>query len=170
MATETIDIEGHPTLTLCEMLRPGLKGVFVGLNPSPVSVAKGHYYQGRLGRALWQRLQRFGVTGPLRPGSEDEDAFAQGFGFVDLIRLPTARESGLSLRQKASAASDLIKRLCALPDRPVIVFVFKAPCDLTGPELKRKGFTVMRMPGPYDPADKVAEIMHQISSALSRKI
>ena len=30
--------------------------LFVGLNPSPVSVQAGHYHQGRLGRTFWRRL------------------------------------------------------------------------------------------------------------------
>ena len=35
--------------------------LFVGLNPSPVSVTAGHYHQGRLGRTFWRRLMLAGV-------------------------------------------------------------------------------------------------------------
>ena len=38
----------------CHPPRDGL--LFVGLNPSPVSVEAGHYHQGRLGRTFWRRL------------------------------------------------------------------------------------------------------------------
>ena len=38
--------------TLEDLLRPGLRAVCVGINPAPVSVAAGHYYQGRLGQAF----------------------------------------------------------------------------------------------------------------------
>ena len=34
---------GRETLTLADLLRPGLRAVVVGINPSPVSVAAGHY-------------------------------------------------------------------------------------------------------------------------------
>ena len=37
---------GEDVETLADLLRPGLNAVCVGINPSPVSVAAGHYYQG----------------------------------------------------------------------------------------------------------------------------
>src|SRR6185295_7845734 len=51
-------------VTLADLppLRDGL--LFIGLNPSPVSVEAGHYHQGRLGRTFWRRLMLAGV-GPL---------------------------------------------------------------------------------------------------------
>ncbi|MBV9247290.1 MAG: hypothetical protein JO366_21040 [Methylobacteriaceae bacterium] len=45
VGTETIKISGQDVRTLRELLRPGLKAVFVGINPSRVSVDAGHYYQ-----------------------------------------------------------------------------------------------------------------------------
>ena len=52
----TIVVDGVPVETLADLppLRDRL--LFVGLNPSPVSVEAGHYFQGRLGRAFWRRL------------------------------------------------------------------------------------------------------------------
>ena len=52
----TIVVDGLPIETLADLppLRDRL--LFVGLNPSPVSVEAGHYFQGRLGRLFWQRL------------------------------------------------------------------------------------------------------------------
>ena len=58
MGTESIEIDGRQTETLRELIAPGLRAVFVGLNPSPVSVAQGHYYQGRLGK-------RFRMSSPV---------------------------------------------------------------------------------------------------------
>src|ERR1044072_5421812 len=59
----TVVIDGTPVQTLEDLppLRDRL--LFVGLNPSPVSVAAGHYFQGRLGRTFWRRL----VTAALLP-------------------------------------------------------------------------------------------------------
>ena len=52
----TIDVDGVAVETLADLppLRDRL--LFVGLNPSPVSVEAGHYFQGRLGRPFWRRL------------------------------------------------------------------------------------------------------------------
>ena len=40
---------GGRVVTLKDLLRPGLRGVCIGTNPAPTSVAAGHYYQGKLG-------------------------------------------------------------------------------------------------------------------------
>jgi len=69
--TELIMVNGEPVVTLKELLRPGLRAIFIGFNPSTTSVAAGHYYQGRHGRTLWTRLQKYGVTGLLPKGAED---------------------------------------------------------------------------------------------------
>ena len=52
---------GEEVETLADLLRSGLRGVVVGINPSPVSVAVGHYYQERVGQAFLRRLERAGV-------------------------------------------------------------------------------------------------------------
>ena len=57
----TIEIDGRDVETLADLppLRDRL--LFVGLNPSPVSVSAGHYHQGRLGRSFWGRLMTAGI-------------------------------------------------------------------------------------------------------------
>ena len=54
-------VSGRPVDTLADLppLRDRL--LFVGLNPSPVSVEAGHYHQGRLGRTFWRRLMLAGI-------------------------------------------------------------------------------------------------------------
>jgi hypothetical protein len=76
----TIELDGQAIETLADLppARGGL--LFVGLNPSTVSVHAGHYHQGRLGRLFWRRLIKAGIlpagTDPLwqkvalwRPGA-----------------------------------------------------------------------------------------------------
>ena len=68
--------------------RPG--GVLlVGINPAPISVAAGHYYQGRLGQRLWRRLERVGLLRDAVPGAEDEAFARAGHGLTDLVKRPT---------------------------------------------------------------------------------
>lgn len=40
---------GERVVTLGDLLGPGVQAVVVGINPSPVSVAAGHYYRGGSG-------------------------------------------------------------------------------------------------------------------------
>ena len=52
----TILVDGKRVTTLADIPPLRNKLLFVGLNPSPVSVKAGHYHQGRLGRTFWRRL------------------------------------------------------------------------------------------------------------------
>jgi double-stranded uracil-DNA glycosylase len=58
-------------LTLADV--PPAEGgiVLIGINPAPVSVAAGHYYQGTLGKRLWSRLEAIELLGSA--GSPWED-------------------------------------------------------------------------------------------------
>jgi hypothetical protein len=49
---------GEEVETLEDLLRPGLLAVCIGINPSPTSVAAGHYYQGQIGKRFCERLRR----------------------------------------------------------------------------------------------------------------
>src|SRR5690349_25176976 len=89
----TMTIDGMPTETLEDLppLRDRL--LFVGLNPSPVSVEAGHYFQGRLGRTFWRRL----ITASILPADTDIDTaddalVAAGHGVTDLHKRPSARD------------------------------------------------------------------------------
>lgn len=166
MPTERILINGVMTETLQEHLRPGLRAVFVGLNPSPVSVKAGHYYQGTLGRRLWDRLREYGIVRWERVGAEDDFAVKLGFGFADLVRRPTPRGDGLTRAEKAEGAVTLVARLRQLPDRPLIVFVFKDAWDFAAPGLEQAGFRTLRLPGPYAAKELVASQMREIAAAL----
>ncbi len=166
MNVEEIRIDGQAILTLSELLRPGLRAIFIGINPSPVSVEAGHYFQGRLGKRFWQRLRRYQIIPDLPHETEDDHAFAQGFGFVDISRRPTARAHQLPPADKARGARELASRLAMLPDRPLIIFVYRQAHDLTAGRLSDLGFGTFAMPGPYAPIDQVAARM----SALRERI
>jgi TDG/mug DNA glycosylase family protein len=100
--------------------------LLVGINPAPISVAAGHYYQGRLGRRLWRRLERVGLLHDPEPGAEDEAFVAAGNGLTDLVKRPTASADLLStaeLRAGVDALRDKIKRW----QPGLVLFAFKAP-------------------------------------------
>ncbi len=80
--------------TLEDLLHPGLRAVCVGINPAEVSVAAGHYYQGRDGQRF---LSRLAVVGALPEGSgwEDDRAYAKGIRFTDIVKRPTGRAESL---------------------------------------------------------------------------
>jgi double-stranded uracil-DNA glycosylase len=165
MATEIITIDDYRVETLRELLRPGLRAVIVGINPSSPSVAAGHYYQGRLGRRIWSRLQVAGIVAKLTPGGEDDDAYAQGIGFADLVREPSATAAHLTPQHLAAHASDLHARLDAVGTR-VVLFSYKKAHDAAADCLQMRGMEVHLMPGFYSPREEAKIGMAGIAEAI----
>src|SRR5215213_3467897 len=89
----TTVIDGRTIDTLADLppLRDRL--LFVGLNPSPVSVEAGHYFQGRLGRTFWRRLVTASILPPETDIDTADDALvAVGHGVTDLHKRPSPRD------------------------------------------------------------------------------
>jgi G:T/U-mismatch repair DNA glycosylase len=114
---------GEKVLTLADLLRPGLRGVVVGINPSTVSVAVGHYYRGRLGQRFFSALLDAGVL-PAGDGFEDDRAFKAKLGFTDVVKRATAREAGLRAGELQRGRQLLEARLAEIAV-PRIIFTYK---------------------------------------------
>jgi double-stranded uracil-DNA glycosylase len=167
VAVEAIRVKGEFVTTLRELLRDGLRVVFVGLNPAKRSVDLGHYYQGRHGIRFWNRLRRFGIVPDSLPaGAEDDAAFEKGFGFADLVRRPTKSGKDLSREEKRIAVDDLIDRLAKIRGHPTIIFTYKEPWGLAGPRLEELGYRVLRMPGPYTKRELIEATIRDIQRAI----
>lgn len=85
-----------PGVTLPHHLRPGLRLVFIGYNPSIYSAEAGHYYA-RPGNSFWRQLSASGLAG--RDVGPDDDGLLMdeaGIGFTDLCSRPTVRAEELS--------------------------------------------------------------------------
>lgn len=140
-----IMVEGMPTDTLADLppLRDRL--LFVGLNPSPVSVEAGHYHQGRLGRTFWRRLMLAEVLPARTPIETADDALmATGHGITDLLKLPTPRD--VATDAELTAGVGPLWQKIALGGRPCLL-----------------------MPGPYAPAREVDEglnFLRNLAAAL----
>jgi TDG/mug DNA glycosylase family protein len=146
--------------------------LLVGINPSPPSVARGHYYQGRLGRRLWKRLDSVGLLTDAVPGQEDEALVAAGHGLTDLVKRVTASASELSATELRAGGEALHARVVEW--RPaLVVFVFKEAAvhvlgrrDIApGRCGEIAGAQTFLLPGPYarkDEADRVYEELRQL--------
>jgi double-stranded uracil-DNA glycosylase len=175
----TLVIDGRPTDTLADL--PPLRNrlLFVGLNPSPVSVAAGHYHQGRLGRTFWGRLK----TARILPGDTDvataDDALmAAGHGITDLLKAPTSRDDATD--EQLTGGVGLLWQKVAIWRPAAVVFIYKRaasiaagrPLDepwgqLAGVALS--GRPCFLMPAPYAPRDQVdagLNYLRNLSAAL----
>ena len=103
--------------TLPDYLQPGLDIVFIGLNPSSISVREGHYFANPRNR-FWTALNGSDlVPVPLSPAL-DQQLLDHGIGLTDLIKRPTSQASGLKVSDYRHGAPILKAKL--LDYRPAI--------------------------------------------------
>jgi TDG/mug DNA glycosylase family protein len=98
--------------TIPDVLAPGLRVLFCGINPSLYSAAVGHHFA-RPGNRFWPALHRSGFTPRLLHPSEDAELLDYGLGLTNLVERATAtakelsnrdfREGGERLRRKVQA-------------------------------------------------------------------
>ncbi|HXI79671.1 MAG TPA: uracil-DNA glycosylase family protein [Verrucomicrobiae bacterium] len=177
----TIEIDGVAVETLADLppLRDRL--LFVGLNPSPVSVAAGHYFQGRLGRAFWERL----IVAQILPRdtpieAADDMLVAVGHGLSDLRKVPSARDTATDSELRAGVGP--LWQKIAIWSPAAVVFVYKRAAEiaagrsLTEPwgqlvGVALSGRPCFLMPGPYAPSAEVAaglNLLRNLGASLPR--
>lgn len=136
---------------------PGIGGILlVGINPAPPSVARGHYYQGKLGRRLWKRLEPLGLLRDAIPGHEDEAFVAAGHGLTDVVKRTTATAAELERSEFAAGAEVLRAKLRDWRPK-LVVFAFKQAAVAAlgtrdvkaGPCGTIEGIPTFLLSGPY---------------------
>jgi TDG/mug DNA glycosylase family protein len=157
--------------TLEDLLRPGLRAVCVGINPSPVSVAAGHYYQGRAGQRFFGRLREAQILPAVAGGHEDDAAFAAGIGFTDIIKRPTPNAKELRAAEYEHGRG-LLERKLRRHQPELLIFTFKKTAQVLFGSFAGNGFVsglrfggsdVFVMPGPYEGADSATATLRRLA-------
>lgn len=169
MALEQIIIDGKQVATLKELLRPGLRAVIVGVNPGLRSVSLGHYWQGPHGKLMWNLFSRYGILSNLRPGHEDEDAFDQGIGLADLIRLPSRSAKSFKHQELQAAIPDLLRRL-SVAGRVPMILRYRHVDKTVGNSLRQAGYTTLLVPSPPGQYSDSPEEAHALMEAMRRSL
>ena len=173
----TTEWMGMSVETLEDLLRPGLQAVVVGINPAPTSVKAGHYWQGKLGKKLWERLRYVGLFPATHEGFEDDIAFEKGVGFTDIVKTPTtsAREvSGKEMKHGLSELQGKLDKVAA----PLVIFVFKKVATAVLGPFEGGGFVgkklgpaeVFVMPGPYKQKERANEVLNTLRLWLMDRV
>lgn len=89
MFREKTEWMGKKYHSLKDIIGKKLDILFVGLNPSIVSVEAGHYHWGILGRRFWQTIIRGGILKPEAGRYNDELLLRQNMGITDIVKRPT---------------------------------------------------------------------------------
>lgn len=170
---------GHEIVTLADLWPETPRAMIVGINPAPVSVDVGHYYQGHLGQALFRKLRTAGIIGQ-SAGYEDDLAFAAGIGFTDVVKRPTGRATDVSSDELAYGR-EILERKLEEYRVPLVIFAFKKSAiallgSFPGNGLLRQRIgeaQVFVMPGPYEAGrtskptlSRLADIWEEQSAAV----
>ncbi len=91
-----------------DLLRPGLKLLFCGYNPSLRSGDTGYYYA-HPGNRFWRVLHDAGITGRLYAPEEDARLLDLGIGFTNLVSRPMRRADELT-REEIRAGAEALRR------------------------------------------------------------
>lgn len=100
--------------SLSDILEKNLDIVFVGLNPSVVSVEMGHYHTDRLGRRFWNAAIESKLFVPEAGMYNDELLLEQRMGITDIVKRPTRNLSFLTDEDFEEGRSLLLKKVLKL--------------------------------------------------------
>jgi TDG/mug DNA glycosylase family protein len=84
--------------TIPDLIGPGLRVLFCGINPGLYSAATGHHFA-RPGNRFWPALHRSGFTGTQLHPCEQEELLRHGLGITNMVARATARADELSLAE-----------------------------------------------------------------------
>lgn len=165
---------GTRVLSLRDVWPDHARAAIVGINPSPVSVAVGHYFQGPVGRRQLGRIaDALGWQVPA-DGFFEEAGLAQGVGFTDIVKRPTPREVGVSAAELAHGRVVLATKLASRHVRLVIAVYRQPVAALLGaegtpglqPARTSWGAQVFRLPGPFETQARADAVMWELVGLL----
>jgi TDG/mug DNA glycosylase family protein len=95
-----------------DVIAPGLRVLFCGINPSLYSAAVGHHFA-RPGNRFWRTLHAAGFTRRLLSPFEDARLLDHGLGCTNLVDRATARADELTRAELSEGAASLERRVAA---------------------------------------------------------
>lgn len=95
---------------LPDVIAPGLRLLYCGINPSLYSAAVGHHFA-RPGNRFWKVLHGAGLTPRLLSPEEDRRLLEWGQGITNLVARPTAAATELDDAELVSGARLLARKL-----------------------------------------------------------
>lgn len=104
-------------------LRPGLRLLFCGFNPSIRSAETGHHYANPNNR-FWRIIHEAGITERRYQAEEDRDLLEQGIGFTNIVARPTKTAAEITKEEYQRGSAALREKLMKLKPR-VVCYVGK---------------------------------------------
>jgi len=106
--------------TVADVIAPGLKLLFVGINPGLYTAAVGHHFA-RPGNRFWPTLYRAGFTPRLLDPAEERLLLDWGYGITNLVMRASATAAELSREELRQGGALLLEKVERYRPRAVAV-------------------------------------------------
>jgi TDG/mug DNA glycosylase family protein len=138
-----------------DVIAPGLKVLFVGINPGLYTAATGHHFA-RPGNRFWPALHAAGFTPRLLHPSQQQELLTLGCGVTNLVNRATATAAELSPEEFVAGRERLASKTRRYRPRSVAFLGVGAYCHAfglksagIGPQRQRfEGAQVWVLPNP----------------------
>ncbi|HSB01841.1 MAG TPA: G/U mismatch-specific DNA glycosylase [Anaerolineales bacterium] len=142
-----LDLLAAQNKTVRDVIAPGLRVLFCGINPGLYSGATGHHFA-RPGNRFWPTLHGAGFTPRLLDPSEERELLTFGYGITNLVPRATATADELSPDELVAGRGRLESKLKRY--RPQVVAVLGISAYRTA--FARKAATLGRQSEPLGTA------------------
>jgi double-stranded uracil-DNA glycosylase len=137
-----LGVEGKP---LRDVIAPDLDVLFVGINPSLLSAARGHHFA-RPGNRFWPALHLAGLTPRRMTPDEDDELPSFGLGITNVVDRPTRTAAELTPEELLAGGEALAALVERYRPRAVAVLgvtawrtAFRRPKAVLGVQPERVG-------------------------------
>ena len=108
------------TRAVPDVIAPGLRALFCGINPGLYSAATGHHFA-RPGNRFWPALHAGGFTPRLFAPHEERELLPLGCGVTNIVERATATAGELTNDELVAGARRLTRRVKRYRPRPLAV-------------------------------------------------
>jgi TDG/mug DNA glycosylase family protein len=149
------DLLAARTKTVPDLIAPGLRVLFCGINPGLYSAATGHHFA-RPGNRFWPTLFAAGFTDRLLKPSEEAELLPLGYGITNVVRRASATADELSNEELVRGGPRLRAKVRRYRPRYLAILgigayrvAFRRPKAVLGPQPEPVGgATVWVLPSP----------------------
>jgi len=96
--------------TLRDVIAPGLRVLFCGINPGLYSAATGHHFA-RPGNRFWPTLHAAGFTDRVLHPSEERELLARGYGITNVVPRTSATAAELTEEEIRAGGKRLVAKV-----------------------------------------------------------
>lgn len=144
-----LEVEQAHGKTVPDIIAPGLRVLFCGINPGLYSGATGHHFA-RPGNRFWPTLHHSGFTPRLLDPSEERELLEYGLGITNVVERATAAAAELSAQEMLEGGQRLREKVAQYRPRCLAVLgigayrqAFQRKNAAIGPQPERLGETLL---------------------------